>query len=114
MSERIAQGTLNRSKYKYDFDPTTGKWSLKQGANPKGPDYSGLITLDLPGGPIKLRLSGWVRRAQDGKPGFLSLSAEYPMDEQRRLQVSGAAPAADTLPPDTPTDKPEFDEDLPF
>lgn len=114
MNESLGKGSISRNTYKYDYNPETGKYAFKSDANPKGPDYAGSITLTLPTGQIKLRLTGWVRRAQDGKPPFLSVALEYSRDEQRRLDLGIPKSQANACNPPPQEAAKDFDEDLPF
>lgn len=45
--------------------------------NPKGPDYTGKLTM----GGTEYRLAGWLKDGQRGK--FLSLKVSLPGDERR-------------------------------
>lgn len=114
MNESLGKGSISRNNYKYDYNPETGKYTFKEGSNPKGPDYAGSVTLALQNGQIKLRLTGWVRRAQDGKPPFLSIALEYPRDEQRRIDLVVSKSQANSCNPPQEEEANAFDEALPF
>lgn len=117
MNDKAAQGMLSRSKYKYEYDTDTGKYHMKEGANPKAPDYSGQLEVDVgTGAPVLMRISGWVRkRNSDGIP-FLSLSAEYDQNETRRLSAGKPTPsyASTEAVPSNANTPPIEDEALPF
>ena len=110
--DSLGKGTLSRSTKKYDYFPETGKYAFRKDANPKAPDYLGRLTLAIDGVEVKVSLSGWVRRGQEGKPGFLSISAEYDKHETHRLTIHGKQ--AEPAKHDTQEDAQQFDEDLPF
>lgn len=110
--DSLGKGTLNRSTKKYEYFPEIGKFASKYDANPKAPDYFGRLTLTIDGVEVKVNLSGWVRRGKEGKPGFLSISAEYDKQETHRLAIRGEQ--AEPAKHDTQEDTQQFDEDLPF
>ena len=90
------------------FDDTdTGilnEWKTKR--NPKGPDFSGsltvgqstlrgLIEMHKSGKPAKLRVAGWNRTSKKGNP-FISVKVEVATEDQRGGQYAqkSAAPPA--------------------
>ncbi len=112
--EDIGKGKLYRSHKKY-IRLEGGKWSVNPDANPKSPDYYGDISLNIAGAdgiPVRIRLSAWVRSGREGD-SYLSLSARYDGDDERRLKVEGEVGERKSGPiySDTP---PPSTEDLPF
>lgn len=108
MSERLGDGSFRRNGRKYEN--REGKYVVISGKE-KHPDYTGKVTLKVAGGEISAYLSAWVRKGQDGTP-FMSLTLDYPQNEQRRLALAGAP-----LQPQQPTmdfQPDSLDEDLPF
>ena len=119
---RLLDGTLSRSKKKYDFDQLTGRYVKRPDANPRGPDYYGTFKLAIPGvqEPFKIYVNAWLRKGQDGS-AFLSVSGEPDRDEHRLLSLGGITPphSVYTPPQDTASRPaampPQEDEDpLPF
>ena len=106
-NERLANGSLSLNPRKWAEE--NGKRRLADGANERAPDYFGSLDLSLPlGAKLRIRLFGWVRKAASGHT-YLSLAAEYPQDETRRLAVATAEPSAQ------PTAAQSAEEDqLPF
>ena len=119
---KLGRFMLMRSEFKYDFDPATKKYTRKQGANPKAPDYFGSILLDLvPGAPpVVLRISGWVRKSDKEKDEgrcYLSGEIKYDKTEERRIDIKGLpeeAPPADEEVRDENYSSNTKLEDLPF
>lgn len=91
-NERLANGSLSLNPRKWTEE--NGKRRLSEGANERAPDYFGSLDLSLPlGAKLRIRLFGWVRKAAAGHT-YLSIAAEYPQDETRRLAVATAEPSA--------------------
>lgn len=91
-NERLANGSLSLNPRKWAEE--NGKRRLAEGANERAPDYFGSLDLSLPlGAKLRIRLFGWVRKAASGHT-YLSIAAEYPQDETRRLAVDTAEPSA--------------------
>ena len=91
-TERLANGSLSLNPRKWTEE--NGKRRLAEGANERAPDYFGSLDLSLPlGAKLRIRLFGWVRKAASGHT-YLSLAAEYPQDETRRLAVATDEPSA--------------------
>lgn len=91
-NERLANGSLSINPRKWAEE--NGKRRLAEGANERAPDYFGSLDLSLPlGAKLRIRLFGWVRKSAEGHT-FLSLAAEYPQNETRRLAVATAEPSA--------------------
>ena len=90
MKPRLLDGTLSRSKKKYELDPVTGRYNKRPDANPRGPDYYGTFKLAIPGvqEPFKIYVNAWLRKGQDGS-AFLSVSGEPDRDEHRLLSFGG-------------------------
>lgn len=102
-NERLANGSLSLNPRKWAEE--NGKRRLAEGANERAPDYFGSLDLSLPlGAKLRIRLFGWVRKAASGHT-YLSLAAEYPQDETRRLALSE--------PPANPPASAQ-EEELPF
>lgn len=122
MKPRLLDGTLSRSKKKYDFDQLTGRYTKRPDANPRGPDYYGTFKLAIPGvqEPFKIYVNAWLRKGQDGS-AFLSVSGEPDRDEHRLLSLGGITPPHSVYTPPQDTDSrpatmpPQEDEEpLPF
>ena len=108
-NERLANGSLSLNPRKWVEE--NGKRRLAEGANERAPDYFGSLDLSLPlGAKLRIRVFGWVRKAASGHT-YLSLAAEYPQDETRRLAVAtDDTPTASTPPSASPAEE----ETLPF
>lgn len=123
MKPRFLDGTLSRSKKKYELDPVTGRYNKRPDANPRGPDYYGTFKLVIPGvhEPFKIYVNAWLRKGQDGS-AFLSVSGEPDRDEHRLLALGGFNPptkSASMMSPNDPQhpgyEPPREDEEpLPF
>ena len=118
---KLGRFMLMRSEFKYDFDPATKKYTRKQEANPKAPDYFGSILLDLvPGAPpVVLRISGWVRKSDKEKDEgrcYLSGEIKYEKTEERRIDIKAESAPLPTIPPpsEVAATPQQDDEDLPF
>ena len=101
---RLANGSLSLNPRKWSEE--NGNRTLIEGANDRAPDYAGSLDLSIgeTGAKLRIRLFGWVRKSAEGHT-FLSLAAEYPQNETRRLAL--AEP-----PANPPTSAQE--EELPF
>lgn len=115
---KLLDGTLSRSKKKYEFDPVTGRYTKRPDANPRGPDYYGTFKLAIPGvqEPFKIYVNAWLRKGTDGS-AFLSVSGEPDRDEHRTLAFGGIAMPKQAQPSGQrpATIPPQDDEDpLPF
>ena len=109
-TERLANGSLSLNPRKWTEE--NGKRRLTEGANERAPDYFGSLDLSLPlGAKLRIRVFGWVRKAASGHT-YLSLAAEYPQDETRRLAIAGNDPAQTASMP--PSASPAEEETLPF
>jgi uncharacterized protein (DUF736 family) len=108
MSEQLGRGSLRRNKRKYDL--VNGKYVAISGKD-KHPDYTGKVTLKVAGGEIAAYLSAWVRKDDEGTP-YMSLTIDYPQNEQRRLALAGAPVQPQQPVMDIQPDS--LDEDLPF
>lgn len=114
---KLLDGTLYRSKRKYDLDPTTGRYVKRANANTKEPDYYGTFKIAIPGvpEPYRIYVGAWIRKRQDGR-SFLSVSGDPDRDEHRTLAIGGIAltKAADERPHVQAVPPVSYDEDLPF
>jgi uncharacterized protein (DUF736 family) len=108
MSEQLGRGSLRRNKRKYELQG--GKWAVLPGKD-KHPDYTGKVTLKVAGGEIAAYLSAWVRKDDEGTP-YMSLTIDYPQNEQRRLALAGAPVQPQQPVMDIQPDS--LDEDIPF
>jgi uncharacterized protein (DUF736 family) len=108
MNEQLGRGTLRRNERKYE--DRGGKYVAIAGKE-KHPDYTGKVKLKVAGGEIDAYLSAWVRKNEDGK-AFMSLTLEYPKNEDRQLTIANVAPEA--IDPGNLTITDGGDEDLPF
>lgn len=75
--EESGELSLSKNKEKYVFDSQTNRYTLIEGADPTLPDYVGELKVRGDGEePVKLRISGWIKkRKADGFP-FLSCKIE--------------------------------------
>ena len=108
-NDKAGSGSLRRNENKYE--EINGKPVVIAGKE-KHPDYKGKIDLVVGGTTLKVYVSSWVRKGQDGTP-FMSLSLEYPNNESRRLTIAGATQRVTNVDPDG-INVTETDEDLPF
>lgn len=109
-SEQAGRGKLSRNQRKY------GAGGMLPGANPKAPDYTGSIRLQVDGQEVLLYLSGWARKTDDGS-SFISFVVEYPHSVSTRIAIAGktAGGTDDGLPTFPATQSVEEDNDpLPF
>lgn len=117
---RIGKLFLGRNPGRYEWDAEAGRYRRVRGANPKAPQYTGEVELDLDGcdgAPIKLRISAWVRESKKDKRQFMSGEVEYSKDEMRELAIKGLpeeAPPADEEVRDENYSSNTKLEDLPF
>ncbi|MGN0890132.1 MAG: hypothetical protein ACI4W7_00610 [Candidatus Spyradenecus sp.] len=102
---RLANGSLSLNPRKWT--EANGKRTLAEVANDRAPDYFGSLDLAIgeTGAKLRIRLFGWVRKSAEGHT-FLSLAAEYPQNETRRLALSE--------PPANPPATTAQEEELPF
>lgn len=117
---RIGKLFLGRNPGRYEWDAEAGRYRSVRGANPKAPQYTGEVELDLDGcdgAPIKLRISAWVRESRKDGRQFMSGEVEYAKDETRGLAIKGLPdappPAADEVRDENYADN-EALENLPF
>jgi hypothetical protein len=106
--DKLCDGTMRRNPNKYELQG--GKWAVLPGKD-RHPDYTGKIKIATANGELAAYVSAWVRKGQDGTP-FLSFTAEYPRQENRRLAIQGAATSPAPITPATVIVG--EDEDLPF
>lgn len=106
-SEQAGRGTLSRNPRKY------GQMGILPDANPKAPDYTGKVRLQVAGKEVLLYLSGWAKKGDDGN-AFISFALEYPHNSGTRLAIAGSE-ADDGLPKFPATSPAPVDDDpLPF
>ena len=88
-----------------DYPNSGVLFAAKVKKNPKAPDYTGDISIDLGAlglgtGSIKVRLAGWKRTAQNGNV-FLSLKVDQYKEREQYSQ------------PSQPQQE-DFNDDIPF
>ena len=88
----------------------------KQG-NDKRPDYKGKVNV----AGIEYRMSGWVRKTEDGKFKLMSLQIELPVADASSAPAAPPLPAPPMRPSTWPSERQlpvappsDLDDDIPF
>lgn len=94
---KLIKATISRSTQKWKAE--NGRWVVRPDAKQGAPDYWGTGELILPGvsEPVKVTLSGWLRKGKQSGRVYLGLTVSYDNNEQRRVTLDGTirAPAPD-------------------
>ena len=103
---KLIKATISRSTRKWKAE--NGRWVVRPDSKQGAPDYWGTGELLLPGvsEPLKVTLSGWLRKGKQSGRVYLGLTVSYDAEEGRRVTLDGSirapAPSDDISDADMP------------